>query len=210
MHQATNIRIFVAHTQFLYRKGLCGLLSRQPLCHIVGDAADFTGSADEIERFAPDVVLYEASRFRAGHIAPQFPSHRILFLAEAEQAAVLAAEARPFVLRGDLAGTIANAVRTLAGRSNDGEHAGAEGLQALATATAASSLTALTPREHEIVRILAEGCTAREVAEELRLSVKTVEAHKLNLMRKLGIHNRAALIRYALDHSLIPAAAARS
>ena len=66
--------------------------------------------------------------------------------------------------------------------------------------------TALTPRETEIVKLLAEGHTVREVAMGLELSVKTVEAHKLNLMRKLNIHNRTALIDYAIIQGIVSAA----
>jgi DNA-binding CsgD family transcriptional regulator len=60
-------------------------------------------------------------------------------------------------------------------------------------------------REQEVMRLLAEGRTVREVASELSLSVKTIEAHKLNLMRKLDIHNRASLIEYAVRTGLIAA-----
>ena len=64
--------------------------------------------------------------------------------------------------------------------------------------------TVLTAREQEVMKLLAEGRTVREVAAELSLSIKTIEAHKLNLMRKLDIHNRATLVEYALDHGMIP------
>jgi two-component system response regulator NreC len=63
----------------------------------------------------------------------------------------------------------------------------------------------LTSREQEILRLLAEGRTVRETASELALSAKTVEAHKLNLMRKLRIHDRATLIEYAIQNGYIPA-----
>ncbi|MBV9676765.1 MAG: response regulator transcription factor, partial [Acidobacteriaceae bacterium] len=63
----------------------------------------------------------------------------------------------------------------------------------------------LTARESEVMRLLAEGKTVREAADELSLSAKTVEAHKLNLMRKLDIHHRAALVAYAVQHGLVPA-----
>jgi DNA-binding NarL/FixJ family response regulator len=63
----------------------------------------------------------------------------------------------------------------------------------------------LTPREQEVIKLLAEGRTVREVASELGLSIKTVEAHKLNLMRKLDIHNRASLIEYAVRRGFVPA-----
>lgn len=63
----------------------------------------------------------------------------------------------------------------------------------------------LTTREQEVMRLLAEGRTVREVAAELSLSIKTVEAHKLNLMRKLDIHNRASLVEYAMQKGIISA-----
>ncbi len=67
----------------------------------------------------------------------------------------------------------------------------------------------LTSREQEVMRLLAEGRTVREVAAELSLSIKTVEAHKLNLMRKLDIHNRASLVEYAMQKGLIAAPVAQ-
>ena len=77
-------------------------------------------------------------------------------------------------------------------------------LQALADTSARySHAAALTLREQEILKLLAEGRTVRQTAGELSLSIKTVEAHKLNLMRKLDIHNRATLIEYALERGII-------
>jgi two-component system response regulator NreC len=79
-------------------------------------------------------------------------------------------------------------------------------LQALAASSQAYIRgPVLTAREQEVVRLLAEGHTVREVASELLLSVKTVEAHKLNLMRKLDIHNRATLVEYAVRNGIVPA-----
>jgi two-component system, NarL family, response regulator NreC len=61
----------------------------------------------------------------------------------------------------------------------------------------------LTPREREVVKMIAEGNSAREIAGLLGLSVKTVEAHRFNLMRKLDIHNRAQLVTYAIQKKLV-------
>jgi DNA-binding NarL/FixJ family response regulator len=61
----------------------------------------------------------------------------------------------------------------------------------------------LTPREKEILKMLAEGNTVKDVASQLDLSVKTVEAHKFNLMRKLDIHNKAQLVQYAIQKKVI-------
>jgi len=80
-------------------------------------------------------------------------------------------------------------------------------LRALATSNQFPQGSVLTSREQEVMRLLAERRTVREVAAELSLSVKTIEAHKLNLMRKLDIHNRASLIEYAARFGLIAASA---
>jgi DNA-binding NarL/FixJ family response regulator len=61
----------------------------------------------------------------------------------------------------------------------------------------------LTPREREVMRLLAEGNTVRRVAEMLRVSIKTIEAHKFNLMRKLDIHNKAQLVTYAIRRKIL-------
>jgi DNA-binding NarL/FixJ family response regulator len=66
-----------------------------------------------------------------------------------------------------------------------------------------SRTTVLTPREREIMKLLAEGNTARKVASLLGLSVKTVEAHKFNLMRKLDIHNKAQLVTRAIQKKIV-------
>lgn len=78
----------------------------------------------------------------------------------------------------------------------------AAGLKALAKAHSGKN-TVLTSREQEVVRLLAEGRTVRETAAELSLSAKTIDAHKLNVMRKLDIHNREKLIQYAIDQRII-------
>jgi two-component system response regulator NreC len=66
-----------------------------------------------------------------------------------------------------------------------------------------SRRSALTPREREVVKMIAEGNSAREIAGLLGLSVKTVEAHRFNLMRKLDIHNRAQLVTYAIQKKIV-------
>jgi DNA-binding NarL/FixJ family response regulator len=66
-----------------------------------------------------------------------------------------------------------------------------------------SRRSALTPREREVVKMIAEGNSARKIASLLGLSVKTVEAHRFNLMRKLDIHNRAQLVTYAIQKKTV-------
>jgi two-component system, NarL family, response regulator NreC len=66
-----------------------------------------------------------------------------------------------------------------------------------------SRRSTLTPREREVVKMIAQGNSAREIASLLGLSVKTVEAHRFNLMRKLDIHNRAQLVTYAIQKKIV-------
>ncbi len=66
-----------------------------------------------------------------------------------------------------------------------------------------SRRSTLTPREREVVKMIAEGNSAREIATVLGLSVKTVEAHRFNLMRKLDIHNKAQLVTYAIRKKIV-------
>jgi two-component system response regulator NreC len=66
-----------------------------------------------------------------------------------------------------------------------------------------SRLASLTPREKEVIKFLAEGKSVKEIACDLNLSVKTIEAHKFNLMRKLDIHNKAQLVQYAIQKKII-------
>jgi DNA-binding CsgD family transcriptional regulator len=66
-----------------------------------------------------------------------------------------------------------------------------------------SRRSALTPREREVVKMIAEGNSAREIASLLGLSVKTIEAHRFNLMRKLDIHNKAQLVTYAIQKRIV-------
>jgi DNA-binding CsgD family transcriptional regulator len=70
-----------------------------------------------------------------------------------------------------------------------------------------SRRSTLTPREREVVKMIAQGNSAREIAGLLGLSVKTVEAHRFNLMRKLDIHNKAQLVTYAIQKKIVTVSA---
>jgi DNA-binding CsgD family transcriptional regulator len=70
-----------------------------------------------------------------------------------------------------------------------------------------SRRSTLTPREREVVKMIAQGNSAREIADLLGLSVKTVEAHRFNLMRKLDIHNKAQLVTYAIQKKIVTVSA---
>jgi DNA-binding NarL/FixJ family response regulator len=118
----------------------------------------------------------------------------------------IAAGARGYMLKNSAPGQLVAGIRQVA--LQDEQNPGGislltPDLTALAASNNYARASVLTLREQEVMRLLAEGRTVREVAAELSLSIKTIEAHKLNLMRKLDIHNRTSLIESAVRMGLL-------
>jgi two-component system response regulator NreC len=209
LEDSNRLRIVIADGQYFFRKGLRTVLSDEADFQVTGEAANFEECLSALQSFSPDVILLEASladdSMRAALRAVK-PSIALLFLANEISANSLTISGEAFLLKNEASAQVVAAIRRIAGRTPAGSPGSANSaadLRALATSTSAfATVPGLTARESEIVKILAQGHSAREVAEELGLSIKTVEAHKLNVMRKLGVHNRAALIRYAAQHSV--------
>ena len=130
----------------------------------------------------------------------------LLFLTEQDTPELLeqaiAAGARGYMLKNSPASQLVAGIRRVALHQDDPNSRGlslfTSDLKALAASNSFPRPSVLTMREQEVMRLLAEGRTVREVAAELSLSIKTIEAHKLNLMRKLDIHNRTSLIECAV------------
>jgi two-component system response regulator NreC len=166
-----------------------------------------------------DLALIDADGQQAAFALRQCqPWTAILFLTRQDEPEHLrmavAAGARGYMLKDSTPNQLIAAVREVAKSPEDGNPTGLSrimpDLQALAESNQGYTRgSVLTAREQEVMRLLAEGRTVREVASELSLSVKTIEAHKLNLMRKLDIHNRASLVEYAIQSGVIAAAVTR-
>jgi DNA-binding NarL/FixJ family response regulator len=200
---SNRLRILLIDNQYFFRTGLRAVISREPDLQIVGEGATLEECFALVRSTSPDVLLIEAgltNEETRSTLRSLRPSMALLFLADESSSAALAARAEMFVTRAEASGQTVVAIRRIAGRMAvpvNAVNAEAD-LHALARSTANFSIVpGLTSRESEVVKILSEGRTAREVANELGLSIKTVEAHKLNVMRKLGVHNRVALIRHA-------------
>lgn len=205
----------LADAHQLFRNGLRSLLaaeqginvgrevaSAQDLLHALKPPADFaiidTGLLDG---------LTESAVFELNQSLRAVPSIFVSNQDSPERLALaMRAGAKAYMLKGMQPGALLSGIRRVAA----GMELAALGSTADLAALAQSGRRALDPkllttREQEIVRLLAEGRTVRETASELALSVKTVEAHKLNLMRKLNIHSRASLVEYAIEKGYIPA-----
>jgi two-component system response regulator NreC len=218
------IQILIADANMLFRSGLRTLLSTEKEFRVVDEACDARETIAKMRSTQPDVLvmdvgLIDADRQQAAFTLRQsHPSTAILFLTRQDEPEHLrmavTAGARAYMLKDSTPAQLIAAVRGVANGSDDSNPMGLSrlmpDLQALAESNQVyKRVPMLTAREHEVMKLLAEGRTVREVASELSLSVKTVEAHKLNLMRKLDIHNRAHLVEYAIQTGVIAATVTR-
>lgn len=217
-------QILIADGNRLFRRGLRTLLSAENDLEVIEEASDAEEALEKVRANAPDRVvpdlivmdlaLLEGAGQQAGFAIRQAqPNVAIFFLTNEDGPEQLeravTAGARGYMLKNSPPAQLLAGVRQIA-FSDDQNPRGLSkivpDLRALATSNDGYPRGAvLTSREQEVMRLLAEGRTVREVAAELSLSIKTVEAHKLNLMRKLDIHNRASLIEYAMQKGLIAA-----
>jgi DNA-binding NarL/FixJ family response regulator len=214
------LRILVADDHEVVRRGLIALLQAQPDWEICGEAGDGREAVDRTQRLKPDVVILdigmpslnglEATR----QILKTNPQTRVLILTlhDSDQVVreVLNAGARGFLLKSDAARDLVAAVEALRRDKTYFTSKVAamvlEGYLKNETGTApvaAPTRSRLTPREREIVQLLAEGKSTKEVAVALGLSVKTAETHRSNIMRKLELHSVSDLVLYAVRNNIV-------
>ncbi len=210
-------QILIADGNLLFRRGLRTLLSTESDFAVLDEASDAADAVAKVRLLSPDVLLMDLPLLQdegqqgAIRLRQARPETAILFLTHEDSPEQLelaiAAGARGYMLKSSTPAQLVAGLRQVA-FSDDQNPRGLSkivpDLQALAASNDSYPRGAvLTSREQEVMRLLAEGRTVREVASELTLSVKTVEAHKLNLMRKLDIHNRASLVEYAMQRGMI-------
>lgn len=201
----------------LFRRGLRTLLSVESDLEVLDEACDAAETLAKVRLLSPDVLVMDLAmvegdaQHAAFAIRHAHPEIAILFLTQEDGPRQLelaiAAGARGYMLKDSTPAQIVAGIRQVAFSEDQNPRSLSRivpDLRALAVSNEGYARGAvLTSREQEVMRLLAEGRTVREVASELSLSVKTIEAHKLNLMRKLDIHNRASLVEYAMQKGLI-------
>jgi len=206
--QNDTIRCVVAHDIAWLRQGVRRLLDDEPDITVVAEAEDAVQTLRDVFTHRPDIVVVDHHIFEGTAvqterlIVRESPSSKVLFLTNHDEES-----------RGDDLADSAYAVRRTS----------AEELVEMVRKTAAIECTVsaqrtgaditewpsaprhrdLTAREREILKLLAEGQTVRSAANILGLSSKTVDAHKFNLMRKLGVHNKAELVMWAIQSKIV-------
>ena len=213
-----KIKVLVTDDHTLFRQGIFTLLDNEQDIDVVGEAANGTDSVNQITELRPDVVLMDIgmpglSSFEATRqIKKVRPETKILLLTmyDDEDYLVECMEVggSGYVLKDSPATQLLAAIRDV---HRGGSYLSPKMLSQLVddfrsrikTTHRQPRFATLTPREKEILKFLAEGQSVKEIAQLLNLSVKTVEAHKFNLMRKLDIHNKAQLVQYAIQKKII-------
>lgn len=208
----TKIRVLLAEDHHLVREGLKLLVDNQPDMETVGDASDGRDAVRLAEHLRPDVVVMDISMrgmngLKATEALRQAcPETKVLALTrhtdEGFVRQLLAAGAAGYVIKQSAPAELLGAIRAVAAglRYLDPAIAGKviDGYARPSARPKTDQSNSLSERETEILRLIARGYSNKEVAARLEISVKTVEAHKANAMRKLDITGRIDLVRYAV------------
>jgi DNA-binding NarL/FixJ family response regulator len=210
------IRVVVAEDHALVRAGICSLLEKLPGVEVVGEASDGREALELLKTQSPNVALLDISMpgmnglEAAARAAREFPATRVMVLSmhanEEYVHRALKAGVAGYLLKDSGTAELELAIRAVA--RGDTYLSPAISKQVISdyvrrTGAETSSLEALTPRQREVLQMIAEGHTTKEIAKKLDLGVKTVETHRAALMMRLDIHDVAGLVRYAIRSGLV-------
>ena len=215
---ATPLSLLLVDDHTILREGLRSLLELQPDLHVVGEAGTYDEAIELAVRLQPDVVLTDIGLpGRSGlllvrELRKACPAARVILLtahaSEEYIRAGLDAKADGYVLKDSGHAELITAIRTVA----TGQHFLCKAVASRVLATylhrgeagaKQDPLHSITARERQVLTRIAAGHSNKAVARELNLSVKTIEKHRANLMRKLSLHNAADITRFALNHHLM-------
>ncbi len=213
-----KIRIVLAEDHTILREGLRALLSANSKFQIVGEAADGREAVRSVEKLGPDLVMMDLSMPRMTgmdairEIKKRYPETKIIALTvhktEEYLRTTLQAGADAYVLKDathdQLLMAMENVLEGKTFLSPGVSEKVIEGYLAGKGSRMPNSVTALlSQREREVLKLIAEGYKNKEIAGDLCISLKTVEKHRANLMKKLDLHNAAALTAYAIEQGLV-------
>jgi two-component system response regulator NreC len=211
-----KMRVLLCDDHTMFREGIKALLHSDPTIEVVGEAGDGKEAVDKALDLRPDVVLmdismpsmvgYEALR----RITREDRKIKVLVLTMHEEedfiGFCLNAGASGYIFKDALASQLIEAIHVL---HEGGKYLSPKAAKKIVVhynegySPSETRYDTLGNREREILKLLADGLTVKEIASLLKLSVKTVDVHKYNLMHKLDIHNKTELIKYALQKKLI-------
>ena len=211
-----HITVLLCDDHTLFREGIKAIFKDHPSVEIVGEAENGRLAVAKAHRLHPDVVLmdiampdltgFEATR----RILKTAPKTKVLILTMYEEEEVITrclnAGAAGYVLKDAPRSDLIHALDVV---KRGGQYLSSRAPKKVvkqhveSSKSAATGYERLSDREREVLKLLADGLSLKEIAVRLVLSVKTVDAHKTNMMRKLDLHDRSEVIKYAIQHKLI-------
>jgi DNA-binding NarL/FixJ family response regulator len=214
-----KLRILIADDHAIVREGIRALLSAADDLEVVGEAADGQQAIDQYAALRPDVVLMDIAMPGLGGleattaIRREDPAARIIVLTQYEDAEYLhrflRAGVSGYVLKRAAGSELVSAVRAACrgGLVLDPRvaRAAVQDARGAVDPRAPSPYETLTDREKQVLKLLAEGNSNKDVARALDISLKTAMSHREHLMRKLDLHNRTELVRFAIREGVIRA-----
>jgi two-component system response regulator NreC len=211
-----RIKVLLCDDHSLFREGIKAILKDEPSIQIVGEAANGRQAVTQALELRPDVVLMDIampdlSGFDATRrILRTNPKAKVIILTMYEEEEVinrcLTAGASGYLLKDAPRSHLIHAIDVV---NRGGQYMSSRALKKVVkqyvkgAKVKATGYERLSDREREVLKLLADGLVLKEIAVQLMLSVKTVDAHKTNLMRKLDLHDRSELVKYAIQRKLI-------
>jgi len=218
MTQKKKIRVLVADDHHLVRAGIVSLLASQDDIEVVGEASNGKEAVEKAKSLLPDIVLMDITMpmmdgiKASGQVARVSPATRVLVLTQYEQEEyirrVMSSGVSGYILKSSLVDDLTTAIRTVHSGKRFVTPAVSEKLvdayiKNTTTPRGPKAAVQLTNRETEILQHVAEGLSNLQIASKLCISVRTVEFHRTNIMEKLGVHETASLVKYAIVNKLI-------
>ena len=214
-----KIRVLIVDDHTLVRDGIRALLMLAADIEVVGEACNGMEAMEKVKELLPDVILLDlAMPIMNGldttrKIRKDFPRTKVLALTQYDDSEyvvpVIEAGARGFVTKAAAFSELASAIQAVAHGDSYLSPSAANALIEECQQKVASpngdkdAYHSLTDREREVLKLVVEGYTAKEIANMLYISTKTVEWHKTSLMNKLNIHNKTELIKFAIRKAII-------
>lgn len=227
MHQVSDLqvsrnvlRLVLVDDHAIMRDGLSELLGKEDDLDVVGAAADGKAAFEAVREFRPDVLITDLSMPKTDGVRgielvkQRYPETRIVVLTyhndDSHVHAALEAGADAYVLKDSGRGDLLAAIRSVARGESYLSPSVCRRVMSLFVQNGKrqdqadqASWEILSPREREVLKLIAEGYKTKEIARYLDLSAKTVEKHRANLMRKMNLHSIADVTAYAIDNGLL-------
>jgi two-component system response regulator NreC len=213
MPTTKKIRVLLADDHTVVRRGFALIIAREPDLEVVGEASNGRGAVELAEKLQPDVVVIDVSMPELNgiegtrRITELCPRTRVLALSMHRDAVyvreILRAGARGYVVKDADDDALLVAVRAVSRGEAYLSPSIADAVLTDYRRHVTDPIDLLTSREREVLQMIAEGQTNKEIANTLRLSVYTIEAHRGKIMEKLNLHNTGDIVRFAIRNGLI-------